>query len=414
MPEALRYVVLALEVALAVPLAYLFALSIAAVVSDVLLRMRRSSRRTVPPSRLPRFAVLIPAHNEAAVITQVLASVAALDYPRSAVRAIVVADNCSDETAALARAAGATVYERFDDERRAKGYALQWLLEQLERDALTFDAYVIVDADTTLSPNLPLAFAERLAAGDAVMQCQYVVLNGAASRASGLRAIAFALFNHLRPLGRSLLGLSAGLKGNGMCFSRAVLLRHGWGAYSLAEDVEHHATLLRAGVRVRYVPWARVAAEMPVTLHAAQSQQSRWERGRLALLRRCALPLLGAFVRRGDPALLDAALEILVPPLSVLAGLLVLVSLAALVIAWPLTTAGAGVLLAACAVYVFAGMVVSRLPPRTWLALVAAPVFILWKCWIYAAALLRRNPQGWVRTARVAEQPVEVGATRRR
>src|SRR5262249_35581045 len=151
-------------------------------------------------------------------------------------------------------------------DRRAKGYALQWLLQRLADDGRTFDAYVIVDADSSLSPEFLRQMAVELARGAPVIQARYLVRNPNESWASGLRAVAFTLFNHVRPLGRLRLGWSAGLKGNGMCFRSDVLDRFGWGAASLTEDVEFHARLLQAGLRVTYAPQALVTAEMPTGL----------------------------------------------------------------------------------------------------------------------------------------------------
>lgn len=399
--SALRMALLTIEVLLAVPLAYLTLLSIAALLP----------RRGMPPGssrmagnpadeRLPSVGLLIPAHDEADVIGQLLTSIAALEYPAGRFRAVVVADNCEDATAAIARADGALVYERTDPEARAKGYALQWLLHQLARDGHTFDAYVVVDADSSLAPDFLRQMARELARGAQVIQGRYLVRNPNASWASGLRAVTFALFNHVRPLGRLRLGWSAGLKGNGMCFRREVLDRFGWGAASLTEDVEFHARLLQAGLRVAYAPEALVTAEMPTGLRQARSQQARWEGGRLALVRSCALPLLRAGLRRGDLARLDAAAEIALPPLSVVALLVALCAAGALLLGWAPALWLAVGLAAALALHLAAGIILARLSARAYLSLLAAPIYILWKCWVYLVALIGRGGNAWVRTGR--------------
>jgi 1,2-diacylglycerol 3-beta-glucosyltransferase len=397
----LRGALLAIELALALPLAYLVLLSIAA-----LLPRRGAShipaslRGSLEDEQLPNIGILVPAHDEAAVISQLLASIAALDYPATRYQAVVVADNCNDETARIARAAGALVYERVDTERRAKGYALQWLLQQLAHDRRMFDAYIIVDADSSLSPSFLCEMAVELERGAQVVQARYLVRNPNESWASGLRAVAFTLFNHVRPLGRLRLGWSAGLKGNGMCFRSEVLDRFGWGAASLAEDVEFHTHLLQTGLRVTYAPEALVTAEMPTSLSQARSQQARWERGRLALIRACALPLLRSGLRQRDPARFDAAAEILVPPLSVIVLLVALCAAVALLAGWVPTLWLAGGLLAALALYLIAGVVLARLSIRAYLSLLVAPIYILWKCWVYFVALLGRGGSGWRRTDR--------------
>src|ERR1051325_5742949 len=116
----------------------------------------------------------------------------------------------------------------------------------------------------------------RLSSGSQVIQAYYSVLNAAASPLATLRYIALAAIHYLRPLGRSVLHLSIGLKGNGMCFSAPVLERFGWNWFTLAEDVEFRLALVRAGLRVDFAPDTWVLANMPVTLDQAASQNARW------------------------------------------------------------------------------------------------------------------------------------------
>ena len=395
--ETVARILLAMvEAVVLAPLLYLALLSVGALLET---RRRPNTRRA--PAQLPTFALLIPAHDEAAVIAGALASVSALDYPSQHRSVFVVADNCTDSTAAIAESAGATVYERHDPEQRAKGYALRWLLERLRDDQLTFDAYVIVDADSHLSPNFLREMAAQLTGGAQVVQAQYRVQNEESGWLVGLRAVAFALFNHLRPLGRARFGWSAGLKGNGMCFSRAVIERHGWEAHSLAEDAEFHIRLLKAGVRVAYAPAAIVAAEMPISLRQARSQQARWERGRLELARLAARELLPGVFHTGGAARLDALVEIALPPLSLMVGLVALCTLCASLLASPLTLGLVAAMMLALGLHVLVGAGLARLSMRTYLALWRAPLYIAWKCWVYTAALVGRGASGWVRTERV-------------
>ena len=412
--EVLRIGLLIAELVLLVPLLYLAMLSIAALGPQ---RGAASSRRAAAASgadgmpdtavedSLPRFAILIPAHDEAGVIEASLKNIFAVDYPAPRFTPIVIADNCTDETAMLAHSAGAEVYERHDDEQRAKGFALRWMIEQLLAANAPYDAYIVVDADSQLSPNFLRRMAETLASGAQVAQGQYRVHNGDDGWTAGLRAVAFALFNHLRPLGRSYLGWSAGLKGNGMCFRREVFARIGWESYSLAEDAEYHLHLIDAGIHVAYVPDAIVSTEMPTSLRQAQSQQARWERGRIDLVRACFGTVLRGFARDRDLARLDVAMEIVLPPLSLVAGLsLLYVGLAALLAWWPAIIL-ASVLSIALGIHVVIGAALARLSRRAYFSLLRAPLFIAWKCWIYfsalTGALLRRGAKPWVRTERV-------------
>ena len=266
------------------------------------------------------FAILVPAHNEEVVIARTLRSLLTLDYPRALYSVQVIADNCTDGTAALARAGGAIVHERNDPTLRGKGYALHWLFGRLLADPQSGDAFVVIDADSVVNPGFLRALDGHLRRGAAAIQGYDTVLNPDASWGTGLRYVAFALLHYLRPLGRRLFGGSAGLKGNGMCFSRAVLERTDWGAFSVTEDLQFHLDLLLSGRPVTFAPDAVVWAEMPASMKAAHAQNVRWETGRLQMVRGYVPRLLGAALRRRSLILFDAAMENLVPPFSIMAA----------------------------------------------------------------------------------------------
>ena len=346
--------------------------------------------------------VLIPAHDEELVLGATLASLAAQDSPPAEV--IVIADNCTDETARIARELGATVWERTDPERRGKGYALAWAVERVLSSPPSavgeppfspppgggWGQFAILDADTQAEPAFCGELARALESADAV-QGRYGVLSPEHGWRVGLMAAAFALVNHVRPLGADRLGGFVGLKGNGMGFTRKTLERVRWRGDSVTEDLDFALDLALAGIRVRYAPLARVAAQMPTGGAPAATQRRRWEGGRLRLVKTRALPLL----RAGK---LGAALELLVPPLAELVALLALWGgLAALsgertlVLWW----ASAALWLAA---YVVLGLWVSGVSSRVWLSLLRAPLYLVWKL-----ALRLGGPHGqgeWVRTAR--------------
>jgi 1,2-diacylglycerol 3-beta-glucosyltransferase len=370
--------------------AYLLGLSVAAI-----------ARRPAPPpaARIRRFAVLVPAHDEARVIERLLASLRAQRYAHDRFSVFVVADNCSDATASIARAHGAIVHERVEATLRAKGHALRWLLERV-RAAGPWDAYIVFDADSVASPEFLAQMNARLATGSLAVQAHYAVLNAAASPVAALREAALASLHYLRPLGRSALGLSCGLKGNGMCFDAATLDRLGWTSTGLAEDVELHLRLVRAGIRVDFAPEALVRADMPATLDEAESQNLRWEAGRLSAIRGEVLPLLGHGVISRDPVEVDAALEQLVPPLSVAIGVSAACAVVATVVGAPLALALAGFATAGLVVHVLAGLVAVRAPARTYVALLQAPSYILWKLALYAKAVVAPANSPWVRTQR--------------
>jgi hypothetical protein len=362
----------ALTAIAAVPNAYLLALLAAA---------WRGMRTPVPP-RGPadlRFAVLVPARDEEAVIGDCLASLRALDYPAGRFATIVIADHCSDGTAAVAARAGATVWERRDG-ADGKGAALAWALDRLEGA----DAVVVVDADCTVSPNLLAVFEAHLAAGAHVVQAAHGIANPEASWAAALSFASLELMSIVRPLGASTLGASAGLHGSGMAFSAELLSRLPWTARSLVEDREQHLALVAAGERVAFAREADVRSPAPVTLGQSRGQQVRWEAGRLALTRTW-LPRLA---RRRDPAALHAAAELLVPPQSVL-----LAAGAAAVL--PRSTRPIGLAaLAAQAVFICGGLRLVRAPAVVWRALALSPALAVFKLWLLA----QPRPQAWGQT----------------
>jgi len=399
MVKSLRRLAPILAILAQAPLAamvlYLDALSLAA------LLWRRAP--TPAPPRLC-FAVLVPAHDEELLLPRLLRSLDTLEYPRSLYRVHVVADNCGDSTVAIAEAAGAAVHIRRDEGLRGKGYALRFLLDALREEGGTYDAYVVLDADSTVSPNFLDVMNTHLTRGDAVAQAYYGVLNRDESWAAMLRYVAFALFNGVRPRGRDALGLSAGLRGNGMCFAAPVLARFGWEAFTLAEDAEFHLQLVEAGLKVSYAPEATVLAEMPMSLRHARSQNVRWERGRLQLLRRFGPRLLAEGLRRRDPVRLDAVAEQLVPPLSLLTGVAVLTyALTAVLRVRPARRLAAAVLLGQ-ALYVVTGLRLVKAGPRAYAALLLSPPYVVWKIAVYVAAATGIQDSRWARTIRARRE----------
>lgn len=357
-------------------------------------------RRHAPPDGpgTTRFTVLIPAHNEARTLPRLFASLHRLDYDRGRWRALVVADNCDDDTAAVARALGATVIERRDRERVGKGYALACGLAHVAWDDT--DAVLFLDADCIADGRLLRAVDGRLSRGAGAVQAYYTMRAATPATGARLREVALALVHDVRARGKRWYGGSAGIKGAGMCMTAHTLRRVPWHASGLAEDIEYHVALLRAGISVEYAPETTVVGLAPAARAGAGGQHRRWEAGRFEAMRRYALPLLVDAVRRRRVASLDAAIELLVPPLSVVALGLATVTAAAVALGprWLAATDAAA--LAMLAAYIATGFAAARMTPReTAAALAAAPAFVAWKAALYARALVSR-PSSWEPTAR--------------
>jgi len=351
------------------------------------------------------FTVLIPAHDEEGVIAATLDALAGIDYPAERYEALVVADNCSDGTAAEARARGASVLERRMPDDRGKGRALAWALGHLSTSELHERAILILDADCEPSQNLLRALEGRLARGADAVQADYVVSNPDESSASGLRYAGFALINSVRPLGKSALGLSCGLLGTGMAFAPGLFERVPWGSFSLAEDAEYHAELVTAGGRVEFCPEASVRSPMPTSLEATETQQSRWEAGRLALARRWTPRLVREGLARRDPVRVHAGLEQLVPPLSLVAP----ATLAAIPLGIAARSRAAVTSAVAAALaqgtYVIGGLVLVGAPASAYRSLLLVPKLALGKLRLYADLIAGRVPSSWVRTERERTTP---------
>lgn len=374
----------------------------------LLARPRRAAPATVPAEPAVRFDIMVPAHDEALDIERTVRALRSLDYPAHLYRVVVIADNSSDRTAAIARDAGAHVLERHDPDRRGKGYALTWGFDASRREAFA-DAIVVVDADTTASPGLLRAFAARLEGGEHALQADYGVRNPGDSWRTRLMTIALALFHGVRSEGRERCGLSCGLRGNGMCFTQALLTRVPHRAYSIVEDLEYGIDLGMAGVRVGYVGDATVLGAMPATGRDAASQRQRWEGGRAGVARRYARPLLRAAATRRSPLLADLALDLLVPPLTyVVLAVATGLALSSLLLVRDLAPAGVVVpwLVAAVALlgYLARGCQLSGLGLRAVADLATAPLYIIWKLVVRRTRMGGRTDQ-WVRTHRtVASQ----------
>jgi hypothetical protein len=388
---------------LAVPVGYLTVLTGAAWVATIAGRNRpaRTARRPTTT-----FAVLIPAHDEEQVLGATLRAMTLLDYPAELYRVHVVADHCTDRTVEIGREAGAEVHEHTADPR-GKGPALEWVtgrvLDTGNGDPPP-DAFVIVDADTIVDRAFLRELDGAMATGHPAVQGQYRVRDPEDSPAAGLRAAALACRHHLRPLGRTALGGSSGLYGNGMAFSAAIQRDRVWSDH-LTEDIEFQMELLLEGVLVAYAPRAVVEAQMPATLAGATTQNERWERGRLELARR----YLPALVRRATApstrhrvASVDAALDHLVPPLSVLTAAVGAVTMASGVVATVRRTrwGGGPLLCLALVAHVGSGLVLAQVPASVYRSLLHAPGMVVWKVRLWLRMLARPGEGGWVRTAR--------------
>jgi cellulose synthase/poly-beta-1,6-N-acetylglucosamine synthase-like glycosyltransferase len=353
-------------------------------------------------SRALRFDIIVPAHDEAAVIERTIGSLRRIDWPADRFRILVCADNCTDSTAQHAHAAGAQVLERIEPERRGKGYALSFAFQRSRTDGFA-DAVVIIDADSEVSANLLEAIAARLERGDQAVQVHYGVLNPLASWRTRLITIAHGSFHMVRSRARERLRLSCGLRGTGWCVTHRLLNVVPYGAFSLTEDVEYGIELGMSGYRVAYAGEAHCNAEMVVSDVIAAPQRARWERGRFQLIRTRTAPLVRRALAQRGALCLDLALDLLVLPLSYIVLNVTVLLLGAAMLAlllphfswlWLWLAMGSTAVLST---YVVRGWQLSGIGLRGIADLSRVPQFLVWRVLLL---LRKRQPKHWQRTER--------------
>ncbi|HEV2034857.1 MAG TPA: WecB/TagA/CpsF family glycosyltransferase [Candidatus Dormibacteraeota bacterium] len=400
----------ALGVLLALPGGVLAAFSLYLLTLALASRTYRAHSSSQEPPR-SRLAVIVPAHNEERLIGRCVQSLGAQSYPAHLYRVIVVADNCSDDTASTAEAAGAEVMVRVDPDARGKGRALRWAMDQILAGSNPPDAMVVVDADSVADHDLLWALEAELRGRHDVVQADYTLLvDEGDSPRNQLIAAGFLLFHRVRFSGRARLGMPANLVGNGMLFSRHVVETHPWNAFSGVEDLEYSTDLRMAGIKPRFAPAGRVSGPGPASRAGETSQRMRWEGGRFHVVRTRMRGLVGAAIRKRDVGLLEAALDLATPPLGLLcmaltAGLLV-VALAAvlhLTPAWALLPWAMGMV--AVPAYVVIGLHAAGAPESTWRAVLTAPLYIAWKVVTYARLARGFDASRWDRSDRPGEGP---------
>jgi cellulose synthase/poly-beta-1,6-N-acetylglucosamine synthase-like glycosyltransferase len=379
----------------ALPSGYLFLLAAASV--------RAQPSRAAAGASRTRFAIAIPAHDEAAVIRGTVESMLELHYPKDHFDVHVVADHCSDGTAEIARRAGAIVHNRDGGTRGGKAAAVKDLFEAI-LPAGIYDAVVVFDADTRPGPDFLSAMDNRLRSGARVIQGRQVIRNPDESWYPALVWAMYIIDNRFQNLGRVNLGWSAKHMGDSICFRTEVPRELGWGE-GLTEDYHLRQRMLLEGIRISYEPAAIGRSLAPLSLRHARHQRARWISGPLEANQRNARLLLRKAWLNRDGALLDGALQAYLPSYSTLAlltsGLLVgqwlgtslgFVSLVpGALLAWGSL---AGLLIA----YPFLGLVLERAPGRAYAAILLGPFFILWRTAIVIWVRLHGGPVKWIRT----------------
>jgi cellulose synthase/poly-beta-1,6-N-acetylglucosamine synthase-like glycosyltransferase len=348
-----------------------------------------------------RIAALVPAHNESTAIVPTLEDINA--QLTAGDRLLVVADNCTDDTAAIARTLGAIVVERHDTERIGKGYALDFGLQYLSRDPP--EIVVMVDADCRLAEDAIDRLASACSMTSRPVQALYLMTVPPGSQINHQVAeFAWRVKNWVRPLGLATLNLPCQLMGSGMAFPwhviRAADLASGW----IVEDLKLGLDLAAAGHPPLFCPSARVSSQFAASARGADTQRRRWEQGHIVTILKIAPRLLYVAISRSNLGLVALTLDLIVPPLSLLAVLLILMFVITGVAA-ALGLASTALVISAVSLVGFAIAVVLAwskygrevLPPR---AVLSIPYYILRKLGLYRQILFGRMTALWIRTDR--------------
>ena len=356
-------------------------------------------RASTPASARPRVALLVPAHNESSGILPTLKQARAQMLEGD--RLLVVADNCDDDTAEQARSAGAEVTERFNEELRGKGYALDHGVRHLA--AMPPDVVVVLDADCALGPDCINIIASRAFSTGRPVQALYLMTAPESKLKMRVAEFAWRVKNWVRPRGMHRIGLPCGLYGTGMAFPWDVAVKAPFASGHLAEDMQLGVRLAELGAPPLFCETASVSSVFPASKEGEKSQRTRWEHGHLSLLFSEGPRLLAKALRRADWRRALQIVDMLIPPLALLAivqsGVLVLSLASWLIAAWaaPLIVSSVGLLLLITAILLararFAADVLSLSD------MLRAPGYVVAKLSVYASFLVRRQV-AWVRTKR--------------
>jgi len=354
----------------------------------------------------PRYVTIVPAHNETDVIEATLATL-------SAETTLVVADNCTDDTAELARAAGFETIERHDLSERGKGFAIEYGLRHLEADPP--DIIVIVDADCQVAPGAISQITRRAYATNCPVQALYLLdCPASPSPKTTVSALAFLIKNWVRPLGLAAFGFPCLLQGTGMAFPWESFVKARLVGDCLVEDMQQGIDLAIAGSAPIFCPQARVTSPLPSGEAAATSQRTRWEHGHLHTILTQTPRLLRAALAQRRLDLIVLALEVSVPPLTLLGFLWAAASGLAIVVGiwkgfWlPTLLLGLhGLIVGAAILSAWANFGREQVSLRSLLSL---PQYLLWKVPLYLGFAF--NPQKeWVSTPRDEQtENIETGA----
>ena len=233
-----------------------------------------------------KFMAIIPAHNEEMVVSNLIESLKNQTYDKNLYDIYVIADNCTDNTANVARRAGAIVLERFDPAHKTKGYALQWFLKQKIEENADYDAFFVFDADNIVDKDFILNMNKKLCQGEDVVQGYRDIKNPTDNWITAGYALFYWTMHRLYHLARYNVGLSTLLNGTGFMVRFDVVKPNGWQTETLTEDIEFSLKRIIKGKKLGWATDAIVYDEQPTSFKQSWSQRSRWTVGHIQCMKR--------------------------------------------------------------------------------------------------------------------------------
>lgn len=285
---------------------------------------RKAEKKNYKPEK--KFAMIVAAHNEEVVIGKLVKSLINQDYPKELFDVFVIADNCTDNTAKVARKNGANVYERFNKEQRGKGYALEWMFAKIFKMKEKYDAVAIFDADNLVSKDWCKEINSKMVEGYKVVQGYIDSKNPNDSWIAASYSIAFWSQNRMYQLARANVGLSNQIGGTGFAIDTNILKEYGWGATCLTEDLEFSCKLILKGEKVGWAHDAIIYDEKPLTLKQSWIQRRRWMQGFADVASRYFFKLIKKGLKERKWFVLDCALYVIQPFLTLMLGVSLLLT----------------------------------------------------------------------------------------
>ena len=274
-----------------------------------------------------KFMAIIPAHNEEMVVGNLIESLKQQNYPKELYDIYVIADNCTDSTAKVAKEAGAIVYERFDPDHKTKGYALQWFLKQKIEENADYDAFFVFDADNIVDKNFIVNMNKKLCQGEDVVQGYRDIKNPTDNWITAGYALFYWTMHRLYHLARYNIGLSPLLNGTGFMVRFDVVKPNGWETETLTEDIEFSLKRIIQGKKLGWATDAIVYDEQPTSFKQSWSQRSRWTVGHMQCIKRYTVELFNSVRKHKTLMNFDGFLYIVgTTPMLVITMLLLIVN----------------------------------------------------------------------------------------